>query len=114
MSADDWLDDLAKTLARSRSRRDILRGLGVAFGAAIVAAFSPTSALANPDCVEVCRSAGLTGRKLGECIANCERGIPIPCGTAYCDPATEFCCNESCSICAPIGGACIQLVCGPS
>lgn len=34
------------------------------------------------------------------------------CGTAFCGPGT-FCCNRSCSICAPIGGACTQQVCPP-
>jgi len=33
-----------------------------------------------------------------------------PCGTAVCGPR-EFCCNASCSTCAPIGGGCTQQVC---
>jgi hypothetical protein len=33
-----------------------------------------------------------------------------PCGQKTCG-AKQFCCNFSCSICAPIGGACIQIVC---
>lgn len=33
-----------------------------------------------------------------------------PCGDLFCG-ASSYCCNESCGICAPIGGACIQLAC---
>jgi hypothetical protein len=33
------------------------------------------------------------------------------CGNSVCGPR-EFCCNESCSRCAPIGGACTQEFCG--
>lgn len=39
MSADNWLDDLAKTLARGRSRREVLRGISVAFAGALIAVF---------------------------------------------------------------------------
>jgi len=35
-----------------------------------------------------------------------------PCGQGMCD-AGEFCCNPSCGICAPIGGACIEIACIP-
>jgi|GEM_PF-2952046 len=35
-----------------------------------------------------------------------------PCGTSFCGPGT-FCCNRSCSICAPIGGFCTQQICPP-
>ncbi len=35
---------------------------------------------------------------------------PTRCGDSVCGPGT-FCCNESCGICAPLGGACIQIVC---
>ncbi|MDF2693492.1 MAG: hypothetical protein K0S65_1875, partial [Labilithrix sp.] len=35
------------------------------------------------------------------------------CGLNRCGPG-EFCCNESCGICAPVGGFCTQQVCGPS
>jgi hypothetical protein len=34
------------------------------------------------------------------------------CGTSTCQEG-EFCCNESCGICAPKGGGCIQLFCEP-
>ena len=33
------------------------------------------------------------------------------CGTKVCG-AKQFCCNASCSICAPLGGACTQQFCG--
>lgn len=32
------------------------------------------------------------------------------CGSRICG-AKQFCCNFSCSICAPLGGACTQQVC---
>lgn len=38
---------------------------------------------------------------------------PVKCGEATCG-AGEFCCNESCSICAPTGGSCIMKVCEPN
>lgn len=34
-----------------------------------------------------------------------------PCNQTHCGPR-EFCCNFSCSICAPIGGFCTQQFCG--
>jgi len=34
-----------------------------------------------------------------------------PCNQTTCGPR-EFCCNFSCSICAPIGGFCTQQFCG--
>ncbi len=33
-----------------------------------------------------------------------------PCNQTTCN-AKQFCCNFSCSICAPRGGGCIQIVC---
>ncbi|HMJ12411.1 MAG TPA: hypothetical protein VK524_13395 [Polyangiaceae bacterium] len=35
---------------------------------------------------------------------------PVTCGSAVCGKG-EFCCNASCSTCAPRGGACTQQVC---
>ena len=35
------------------------------------------------------------------------------CGKNVCGEG-EFCCNESCGICAPVGGACTQQACEPS
>lgn len=34
------------------------------------------------------------------------------CGDNICAQG-EFCCNESCGICAPVNGSCTQQVCGP-
>ena len=34
------------------------------------------------------------------------------CGSAWCG-AGQFCCNASCSICAPQGGTCIEIYCAP-
>ena len=114
MSNRYWFDDLAKTLAGARSRREALRGLGAAFAVALV----PRAVLASPECVDACKSYGLKGRALGACIAECATTgqVPLPpgytqCGPSVCGPG-EFCCNESCGICAPIGGTCIQIFCG--
>lgn len=41
-----------------------------------------------------------------------EQSLGQPCGTNSCG-AGEFCCNESCGICAPKGGSCTQQVCEP-
>ena len=35
----------------------------------------------------------------------------VPCNQVRCGPR-QFCCNFSCSICAPIGGFCTQQFCG--
>ena len=37
--------------------------------------------------------------------------VPVTCGTASCAEG-EYCCNESCGICAPVGGVCTQQICG--
>jgi hypothetical protein len=34
----------------------------------------------------------------------------VPCGSKVCGP-TDYCCNASCSMCAPVGGSCIQMIC---
>ena len=36
-----------------------------------------------------------------------------PCGNTVCTGG-NFCCNASCSICAPRGGACTQQICPPT
>jgi hypothetical protein len=36
-----------------------------------------------------------------------------PCGPSRCADG-QFCCNESCGLCAPRGGICLQRQCGPS
>jgi hypothetical protein len=35
------------------------------------------------------------------------------CGTSTCG-AGSFCCNSSCGVCAPIGGACLDVYCDPA
>ncbi len=45
-----------------------------------------------------------------DCGCGCELPVGEPCNQVVC-AAGEYCCNESCSICAPEGGACIQVVC---
>ncbi|MBN2699988.1 MAG: hypothetical protein JXR29_00895 [Methylothermaceae bacterium] len=42
---------------------------------------------------------------------NCDVGEP--CGDNICGEG-EYCCNASCGICAPLNGACIQMVCEQS
>lgn len=38
---------------------------------------------------------------------------PVKCGQNTCG-AGQYCCNESCGICAPMGAACIQMMCAPA
>ena len=88
-------------------------------------------AAAGADCTGVCvpiPSAGACAAVLcvegTYCCDVCGEGtcVPLdqPCPQAFCagEPCNgvvcgegEFCCNYSCSICAPIGGACIQVAC---
>jgi hypothetical protein len=46
---------------------------------------------------------------IDDCGCGCQTGEP--CGAAVCG-AEEYCCNESCGICAPEGGVCTQQFCG--
>ena len=69
-------------------------------------------------CVEECKEQFGPGRQRGQCISACANGKgggippePVSCGDIVCG-AGEFCCNESCGICAPIGGSCTQEFCG--
>lgn len=103
----DWLDDVAKTLARARSRRDLLKGFVAAVGA--LTASTVATRAQGSYCVDLCRSRGLTGRELGECIADCERGSR--CGNDRCDPETEYCAtcatiHGPVEVCLPIGSVC--------
>lgn len=43
-----------------------------------------------------------------------EKGLrfPVQCNQAVCGEG-EFCCNYSCSTCAPIGGYCLDIYCPP-
>jgi hypothetical protein len=53
----------------------------------------------------VAASAGVSVRHNGEC-----RPTGEVCGKVICDKGLE-CCNASCGICVPPGGACTQQVC---
>lgn len=46
-----------------------------------------------------------------DCGCGCTPVTGTPCGASTCG-AGEFCCNESCGLCAPEGGGCIELFCG--
>lgn len=46
------------------------------------------------------------------CLASCGPATQVKCGKTLC-PVGQVCCNESCGICAPPEGACIQLACVP-
>lgn len=41
-----------------------------------------------------------------------DAGKGVACGSKICGVGT-YCCNESCGICAPLGGGCITLQCAP-
>jgi hypothetical protein len=56
-------------------------------------------------------SGGTGGRASGSGGTIADAGNQA-CGSAVCG-AGEFCCNASCSICAPRGGACIEIFCAP-
>jgi hypothetical protein len=45
-----------------------------------------------------------------DCGCGCDTGATT-CGASVCG-AGEYCCNESCGLCAPEGGFCIQQFCG--
>jgi hypothetical protein len=47
-----------------------------------------------------------------DCGCGCEF-VGEPCGSAVCG-AGEYCCNASCSMCAPEGNFCIQIACEPA
>lgn len=83
----------------------LVTGMGLVIGSTV--AFSAQ----GNECVEFCRGRGLTGLAFGDCVAACARGDAIPCGDTVCDASTDVCCNESCSICAPCEGCCIQIFC---
>jgi hypothetical protein len=48
-----------------------------------------------------------------ECGCGCVEPVGTPCGDTSCG-AGEYCCNDSCGICAPIGAVCIQIACAPA
>jgi hypothetical protein len=66
----------------------------------------------------LCAAPLLVGAEGGGCssdgdvpIGSHDAGNGVTCGANTCGSG-EYCCNESCGICAEVGGACIQLVCG--
>lgn len=73
----------------------------------------PAASCAAILCAEGTRCCELCGE--GTCVPIGEL-CPVafcagePCGGNVCGPE-EYCCNPSCGICAPLGGACIQVAC---
>ncbi|MGM0577918.1 MAG: hypothetical protein ACQEXJ_19485 [Myxococcota bacterium] len=65
----------------------------------------------NADC-PTGQSCGTIADGPGDvCRPDPNAGAEIPCGPNTCGEG-EYCCNESCGICAPIGGYCTQQYCG--
>ena len=111
---DRRFDDLAKTLAAVRSRRGILRALGLVLGGGAVATIglgggdgSATVAPPTPTFPPGCRPGGSICRKAGECCSGactpdatgrgrcgCEANT-TPCGVACCTPG-QLCVNGVC------------------
>ena len=115
-------DEVTKVFAAGTSRRALLRTALGSMGAGVLALIGDTEAGAagKRHCVEGCKRRFGPGRARGQCISACARGTgknpstgPVSCGPKVCESG-EYCCNESCGICAPIGGACIQEFCGPT
>ena len=75
-------DEIARSLGSGASRRKVLAGL---VGAAL----------------------GLIGGRS----ASAQEAPVFACGSAVC-AYDEYCCNESCGICAPLGGFCTLQLCG--
>ena len=76
----------------------------------------------NQLCLQVCELVGVCtssctrlalcveGYHWDNAICACLPDAGQPCGDRRCG-AGEYCCNESCGICAPTGGFCIQIAC---
>lgn len=68
------------------------------------------------DCGGLCSCAAALPCSAGErfdarpSVCACVPKRSTPCGDNTCG-AGEFCCNASCGVCAPLGGACTQQVC---
>jgi len=113
---DQRFDDLARALAAGTDRRRALAGLA---GAAL-ALLGAGGAAAEREKPMRRRHRGVRVRVENDntnvAFANAGGGGGgggggEPCNQTVCGPG-EFCCNFSCSICAPDGGACIQEFCG--
>lgn len=116
---DRRFDEMARALGTGASRRRVIGGvvagaLGLLRGGRARAQGEDASACAAVLCLYGTKCCEVCGQ--GTCVAI---GRPCPvgdcggesCGDAVCG-AGEFCCNESCSICAPVGGVCTQQFCG--
>jgi len=114
---DRRFDEMTRALAGGASRRRVLAGLAAGAIAALsggrVRAQENAAACAAILCETNTKCCEVDGQ--GTCVPldqPCPPGSGggEPCGTAVCG-AGEFCCNFSCSICAPLGGACTQQAC---
>ncbi len=112
-------DAVTRALAAGTSRRAVLRTAlgGIGAGLLAVVGAADAGATGKRNCAGACKQRFRPGRARGQCISACARGVgagidegPVPCDGAVCG-AEEFCCNESCGICAPRGGSCIQRTC---
>jgi hypothetical protein len=63
----------------------------------------------NTHCIAFPSCDGMRCVPQAQCVPNAPSGS---CGKSSCGPGT-YCCNASCGICAPRGGACTQQVCDP-
>lgn len=79
-----------------------------------------TCATDTLSCIDNCEQRFEPGLALVQCISSCTTGDEddeggngggTPCGPTTC-PEGQVCCNESCGICTPPGGSCIQIFCG--
>ncbi len=112
-------DAVTKALAAGTSRRAVLRTALGGMGAGLLAlvGVADAGAASKRSCAKACKQRFRPGRARGQCISACARGNgggngeSTPCGSNVCG-AGEFCCNESCGICAPIGGGCTEQFCG--
>lgn len=106
-------DEIAKSLARVKSRRRVVgAAVGVAAGA-LAGRFGVGEAATRSRCVgERCRrhaqcASGYCYRGRCTCLPN-----ELKCGCGCC-PFGEECCNPSCGICVRPGGACPEIFCEP-
>lgn len=115
-------DEMTRVFATGASRRTVLRAAlgGMGAGVLVLIGGADAGATGKRSCVADCKRRFGPGRARGQCISTCARGTgkspstgPVSCGPNVCESG-EYCCNESCGICAPIGGACTQEFCGPT
>jgi hypothetical protein len=99
-------DALARSLAGVRTRRGLLRALGLAVGVGAVGAIALDG---DGDAAATCRPGGAVCRTPGECCSGvcgpkdatgrqrctCEAGT-TPCGTSACCSASQTCVNGAC------------------